>query len=177
MSPNQESLLRAKELEETTKEYLSFKRDIQTQEQRNTIHYHSQKRRLLAFFDANETDWNDWHWQMKHRITSVDILAQFIQLSTQEQEHIRQVTKTNRFAIVPYYLALISNSPNDPIKRLSVPQQYEIVDLSGLDDPMAEEFTNPAGSITRRYPDRLIINVTNICAMYCRHCQRRRLIG
>ena len=47
----------------------------------------------------------------------------------------------------------------------------------GIDDPMGEEFTNPAGSITRRYPDRLIINVTNECAMYCRHCQRRRNIG
>jgi lysine 2,3-aminomutase len=42
---------------------------------------------------------------------------------------------------------------------------------------MGEEFTNPAGSITRRYPDRLIINVTNECAMYCRHCQRRRNIS
>ena len=42
---------------------------------------------------------------------------------------------------------------------------------------MGEEYTNPAGSITRRYPDRLIINTTNVCAMYCRHCQRRRNIG
>jgi lysine 2,3-aminomutase len=78
---------------------------------------------------------------------------------------------------VPYYLALITEDENDPVKRLSVPQVNEILDTTGDDDPMAEEFTNPAGSITRRYPDRLIINVTNICAMYCRHCQRRRLIG
>src|SRR5690554_5531935 len=42
---------------------------------------------------------------------------------------------------------------------------------------MAEEFTNPAACITRRYPDRLIIYATNQCGMYCRHCQRRRNIG
>ena len=40
-----------------------------------------------------------------------------------------------------------------------------------------EEHTSPAPAVTRRYPDRLIINVTNQCAMYCRHCQRRRNIG
>ena len=53
----------------------------------------------------------------------------------------------------------------------------EISDVVGDPDPMGEEFTNPAECITRRYPDRLIINVTNQCAMYCRHCQRRRNIG
>lgn len=51
------------------------------------------------------------------------------------------------------------------------------MDEAGYDDPMAEEFTSPASCVIRRYPDRLIINVTNQCAMYCRHCQRRRKIG
>ena len=60
---------------------------------------------------------------------------------------------------------------------MSIPSHIELDDSISDLDPMGEEFTNPAGSITRRYPDRLIINVTNECAMYCRHCQRRRNIG
>jgi len=72
---------------------------------------------------------------------------------------------------------LIQPRSDDPIRKQSVPVRSELFDPTGYDDPMSEEFTNPAGSITRRYPDRLIINVTNVCAMYCRHCQRRRLIG
>ena len=51
------------------------------------------------------------------------------------------------------------------------------MDLGGEPDPMGEEHTNPAGLITRRYPDRLILNITNVCGMFCRHCQRRRRIG
>ncbi len=65
----------------------------------------------------------------------------------------------------------------DPIKLLSIPTHIELEDEQEDLDPMGEEYTNPAGCITRRYPDRLIINVTNECAMYCRHCQRRRNIG
>src|SRR5690554_77007 len=65
----------------------------------------------------------------------------------------------------------------DPIRLIGLPSIAEEVYDQGEDDPMGEEYTNPAGSITRRYPDRLIINVTNECAMYCRHCQRRRNIG
>jgi len=64
----------------------------------------------------------------------------------------------------------------DPLMLQSVPSVEEL-DEAGYEDPMAEEFTSPAPCITRRYPDRLIINVTNQCAMYCRHCQRRRNIG
>ncbi|HZJ76983.1 MAG TPA: KamA family radical SAM protein, partial [Oscillospiraceae bacterium] len=77
----------------------------------------------------------------------------------------------------PYYLSLVDDENRfGPIKLQSIPMEVELMD-EGKDDPMAEEFTNPAGAITRRYPDRLIINVTNECAMYCRHCQRRRNIG
>lgn len=58
-----------------------------------------------------------------------------------------------------------------------LPTGMELEDDKGEEDPMAEALTSPAPCITRRYPDRLIINVTNMCGMYCRHCQRRRNIG
>jgi lysine 2,3-aminomutase len=68
-------------------------------------------------------------------------------------------------------------SPGDPIGKQAIPSLEEIKDRQGVKDPMAEELTSPVLGITRRYPDRLIINVTNQCAMFCRHCQRRRNIG
>lgn len=177
MSPNQASLDRARELQEKTIDYLAFKSDIKRLERENDQHYEKQKQALLSWFKGTESDWHDWHWQMKHRVTDPDLLARFVSFDEQPLADIRQVAALNRFAIVPYYLALISSRDDDPIKMLSVPSIQEILDTSGDNDPMDEEHTNPAGSITRRYPDRLIINVTNICAMYCRHCQRRRLIG
>ncbi len=85
---------------------------------------------------------------------------------------------TYRWAISPYYASLMDeDNPRCPIRMQAVPSKYEIDDPYGVADPMAEEYTSPAPRITRRYADRLIINVTNQCAMFCRHCQRRRNIG
>jgi glutamate 2,3-aminomutase len=66
---------------------------------------------------------------------------------------------------------------NDPVKLQSIPSIKEYLDHGGYEDPMAEEYTSPTPAVTRRYADRLIVKVTNQCAMYCRHCQRRRAIG
>lgn len=174
MIPNNLSTLRAQELQDKTKEYLSFKKEQLKIMSLRLKKFDVMKTKLLDYFNASEEDWNNWHWQVSNRIKDVQTLSKFISLSQDEINEILRVSKVNRFAINPYYLALIDG--NDPIKKLSVPSIQEILDTDGELDPMDEEHTNPAGSITRRYPDRLIINVTNQCAMYCRHCQRRRLI-
>ncbi|MCF7925118.1 MAG: KamA family radical SAM protein [Candidatus Izimaplasma sp.] len=177
MNAKEISLARAKELSNSINDFMAFKEKALHKMAGNRKEYKNTKAKLLDYYNADESNWNDWHWQMKHRITDVETLVNFIHLSQNEVQNVKKLSKTNRFAIVPYYLALITTEQNDPIKMLSVPSKGEYAVDLGKDDPMAEEFTNPAGSITRRYPDRLIINVTNICAMYCRHCQRRRLIG
>jgi len=171
------SLQRAQELKKANKEFLAFKKEVKLQEEIDQKNYLKKKKLLLTYFQADEKDWQDYKWQMRNRITDVDTLKQFVQLTKQEIKNIRLINQSNRFAISPYYLALIGEKTDDPIKLQSIPSEGEFITEYGKDDPMAEEFTNPAGSITRRYPDRLIINVTNVCAMYCRHCQRRRLIG
>ncbi len=128
--------------------------------------------------DCSLEEWNDWHWQLTHRIKTSEELTKYLPLTQAEIDDINQVSKTFRWAISPYYLSLIHPGEFlDPIKLLAVPSFLELEDTIHDLDPMGEEFTNPAGYITRRYPDRLIINVTNECAMYCRHCQRRRNIG
>ena len=135
------------------------------------------KKRILSVLDASEEDWKDYRWQLTNRISDLDTLTKIVKLTDEEINSIKDVSKSYRWAISPYYLSLIDDdNPLDPIKLQSIPMGIEM-DEEGVNDPMGEEYTNPAGSITRRDPDRLIINVTNECAMYCRHCQRRRNIG
>ena len=139
---------------------------------------HKRKEIIKTILNASETDWNNWKWQLKNRVSRVEDLSKFINLTKMEIEDIKKVSSVYRWAISPYYLSLIDERNEfDPIKTLSVPTVLELLDKKTTLDPMGEEYTNPSGLITRRYPDRLIINVTNECAMYCRHCQRRRNIG
>ncbi|MGI6225727.1 MAG: glutamate 2,3-aminomutase [Peptococcales bacterium] len=135
---------------------------------------------LKQLFNATDEDWNSWHWQIRNRITDTKKLNMVLKLTDKQKQDIDNVGKKFRWAISPYYLSLIDWDGDyfkDPIFLQSVPTGLELQEGIGSADPMAEEFTNPATCITRRYPDRLIINVTNQCAMYCRHCQRRRNIG
>lgn len=171
------SLERAKQLKEYTSPFLSYKKEelkkILIREEKAK----ESKKKILQLLNATEEDWDNWHWQLKNKITDVAILQEILDLEEKEIKDIEKVGKHYRWAISPYYLSLIDkNFVGDPIKKIAIPTILEL-DENGETDPMHEEYTNPAGSITRRYPNRLIINVTNACANYCRHCQRRRRIG
>jgi glutamate 2,3-aminomutase len=134
------------------------------------------KNRILALLYATEDDWNDWKWQVRNRISSVEVLAKIIKLSQAEFKNIIKVQNKYRWGISPYYASLIDEDKLNPVRLQAVPSILELSE-GGCADPMSEEYTNPAGAVTRRYPDRLIINVTNVCPSFCRHCQRRRNIG
>lgn len=139
--------------------------------------YNNTKNKILKELDACENDWNNPKWQLKNRIRDVDEISKYANITNEEYDNIRKVGEKYRFAITPYYFSLIDfNNPTCPIRLQSIPDIKELEE-SGQFDPMNEEQSNPAGKITRRYPNKLIINVTNACPMYCRHCQRRRLIG
>ena len=171
------SIQRAVELESRIKDYLEARTKIPVgRELEDRIA--RQRAKILKLLGGTEADWQDWKWQMANRITDVELLSEVLELSEREAEEIRAVGEKFRWAISPYYLSIIDPADSaDPVRLQAIPQWPELEPGSGEDDPMGEEFTNPAPRITRRYPDRLIINVTNVCAMYCRHCQRRRNIG
>ena len=178
MNKRQTALERAAELKGRIQDYMDVKdtipRGMAEGEREKAL---EKKQRILALLEATEENWNDYKWQLKNRISDVETLTKLISLDDEEIAAVQKIGETYRWSISPYYLSLIDdNNRYDPIKLQSVPMVAEMLE-EGLADPMAEEFTNPAGSITRRYPDRVIINVTNQCAMYCRHCQRRRNIG
>ncbi len=136
------------------------------------------REKLKALLQATDKDWRNWRWHMKNRVGTSDLLKEYFPLSPPQIEEIERVGASYRWAVSPYYLSLIDpDDPRDPIRAQSIPSLKECTDSAGSSDPMDEEHTSPAPAVTRRYPDRLIINVTNQCAMYCRHCQRRRNIG
>ncbi len=171
------SLERARVLKTRIQDYLEARAYIPKGLEKTEINK-KRKEEILKIMNATEANWNDWQWQLRNRIRDVDTLRKFLNISDKETEEIKKVSEVYRWAISPYYLSLINTENRmDPIRLLAIPTVLELQDKSHGLDPMAEEFTNPAGAITRRYPDRLIINVTNECAMYCRHCQRRRNIG
>lgn len=173
------SLEKAEKLKERIKPFLEIKESIPTGLKLNEEIKKRQKF-IKTYFKATEEEWNDWHWQIRNRIDDVNVLDKIIGLTELQKKDISEVGKKFRWAISPYFASLIDfqgENLNDPVFLQSVPTSYELCDNIGDPDPMGEEFTNPAECITRRYPDRLIINVTNQCAMYCRHCQRRRNIG
>ena len=124
-------------------------------------------------------DWNDWHWQLKNRITSLEELKKYLTLTDEEEE----VLKSNKFpfrtAITPYYLSIIEpNNPKDPVRLQAVPRIMEQhINPTDMNDPLHEDTDSPTPGLTHRYPDRVLLLVTDQCAMYCRHCTRRRLAG
>ncbi len=170
------SLQRAEQLKETISDYQQIRDKIPT----GFKHWPEILKRqdkIKAYFGATDADWHDWHWHLRNRISSTRELRQFIHLTDRDIEEIDFVGSQFGWAISPYYLSLIDpEDKGDPVRKQAIPAIYEYSCPYGDEDPMDEEHTSPAPAVTRRYPDRLIINVTNECAMYCRHCQRRRNI-
>ena len=126
-----------------------------------------------------EENWNDWHWQLKNRITSMEDLQQYLPLSEDEEKVLKFQNFPFRMAITPYYLSLIDpKNMNDPVRLQAIPRIFETdVTTSDMNDPLHEDTDSPVPGLTHRYPDRCLMLITDQCSMYCRHCTRRRLAG
>jgi lysine 2,3-aminomutase len=82
-------------------------------------------------------------------------------------------------AITPALAALIDpNDPNDPIARQFVPDPRELIATPGEDaDPIGDQAHSPVEGVVHRYPDRVLLKATHACAVYCRFCFRREMVG
>lgn len=134
-------------------------------------------RRKELFGHINDEDWNDWHWQVRNRITTLEELKKYINLNKDEDD--ARILQEYRMAITPYYLSLIDpDDPYDPIRKQAIPTVHELERYCGdLEDPLHEDVDSPVPGLTHRYPDRVLFLVTENCSMYCRHCTRRRFAG
>ncbi len=131
------------------------------------------------FAEVPAEQWNDWKWQVRNRIETVEDLKKHVELTAEEEEGVRQCLGVLRMAITPYYLSLIDlNDPHDPIRRQAIPTACELHQSEAdLLDPLHEDTDSPVKGLTHRYPDRVLLLVTDQCSMYCRHCTRRRFAG
>jgi lysine 2,3-aminomutase len=139
----------------------------------------SENRRKILFPQATDEQWNDWKWQVKNRIETLDQLKKYISLTPEEEEGVKKSLATLRMAITPYYMSLIDpENPNCPVRKQAIPTGSETYQSpADLLDPLHEDEDSPVPGLTHRYPDRVLLLITDMCSMYCRHCTRRRFAG
>jgi lysine 2,3-aminomutase len=126
--------------------------------------------------------WKDWRWQVRHVVRDIRTFEQILGITfdTPERERLEETIRKFPLRITPYYLSLIdvNDYKNDPMFKQAFPSPKElIVEHYELADPLAEDTDSPCDCITHRYPDRVLFLVSNTCAMYCRHCTRKRKVG
>lgn len=123
--------------------------------------------------------WNNWHWQLKERITTLEQLEKIIKLTPEEKEGVIAAGGRLAMAITPYFASLIDPyNPDCPIRRQAVPRREEsYISSHDMVDPCGEDTHSPLPGLVHRYPDRALLIVTDQCAMYCRYCTRRRIVG
>ncbi|WP_129599219.1 lysine 2,3-aminomutase [Anaerophilus nitritogenes] len=129
--------------------------------------------------DVTDEQWNDWKWQVKNRITTLEDLKKVVNLTQEEEEGIRKSLEILRMGITPYYASLMDkDDPHCPVRMQAVPTMLETHKADAdMEDPLHEDGDSPAPGLTHRYPDRVLLLITDMCSMYCRHCTRRRFAG
>ena len=123
--------------------------------------------------------WNDWRWQLSNMITDEAGFARVVELTDDERRGLAASPGMFRVGATPYYASLMDRERADcPIRRQAIPSPAELDIAEGeMVDPLGEDTHAPAPSVFHKYPDRVLLYVVDRCAIYCRHCNRRRLVG
>lgn len=148
---------------------------------RPTFPLNSRSAAFLAghYPQATANQWNDWRWQLRHRITTLAGLEGIVDLSPREREALRPGKNMLPFAVTPYYASLLDKGDTrQPLRRCVIPTMDEHTVLACEEgDPFSEEHDSPVPGIVHRYPDRVLFLVTDYCSTYCRYCTRSRRVG
>ena len=129
--------------------------------------------------DTSQAEWNDWRWQMRSRIRSLNELERIFVLSADERAAVAAHTGSLPVGITPYYASLMGlNDASEPLRRTHIMVGDEYVRLPGEeDDPLGEDHDTVVPGLVHRYPDRVLFLTTGTCSTYCRYCTRSRLVG
>lgn len=129
--------------------------------------------------DVTQEQWDDWSWQTRNRIDNLEDLKKVITLTLEEEEGVKKSLEILRMGITPYYAMLMDKEdPKCPVRMQAVPTIHEThKSANDMDDPLHEDHDSPVPGLTHRYPDRVLLLITDMCSMYCRHCTRRRFAG
>ncbi|MCP2257409.1 lysine 2,3-aminomutase [Streptoalloteichus tenebrarius] len=126
---------------------------------------------------GNVTDeqWADWRWHMRHRITTLPKLREWIRVTPDEERAIRECAGKYRWSVTPYYASLMDpDDPTCPVRQQALPGPGELVESPDAEvDPVGDMIYRKTNRVVHKYPDRVIMLVTEACPVYCRHCTRK----
>jgi lysine 2,3-aminomutase len=129
--------------------------------------------------DVLNKDWNDWRWQSRNRIRTLDQFEKMLQLTDGERQALIQGGTMLPVGITPYYMSLLDAYDDEqPLRRTVVPTPNEFQRTAGeADDPLGEDGHSPVPGLVHRYPDRVLFLPLDFCSTYCRYCTRSRVVG
>jgi lysine 2,3-aminomutase len=135
-------------------------------------------RRAPVFASIPDEKWNNWRWQLSHRLNTPEEIGQVLSLTEGERRALG-ASHLFRVDITPYFISLIDpDDPEDPIRKQVIPTDSEMVPFTAMmRDSLAEDAHSPVPGLVHRYPDRVLMLVTTQCASYCRYCTRSRIVG
>ena len=135
-------------------------------------------KRAPYYADVPDEKWNNWRWQLSHRLNSVEDFENIFPLTESERKAL-SAPGLFRVDVTPYFVSLINpDDPNDPVQRQIIPTEQEMVPFTAMmEDSLAEDAHSPVPGLVHRYPDRVLMLVTTQCATYCRYCTRARIVG
>lgn len=114
---------------------------------------------------------------MRECIRSVDEVQELLQLDAEEAQQLKELTERYPLCITPYYLSLVDPADrNDPIRKMCFPDLVEY-SADGAEDTSGEAENTVIRGMQHKYAHVALILSTNQCAMYCRHCFRKRMVG
>lgn len=127
---------------------------------------------------VSKSDWQDWRWQLQHRVTTLEELQKFITLHPDELSGVKVSRGKFAMSVTPHWISIMDkDDPRCPIRRQVIPHinetnttKYELI------DPCGEEKDSPFPGLVHRYPDRVLLIITDKCASYCRFCTRKRIV-
>ncbi|MCD6577392.1 MAG: lysine 2,3-aminomutase [Anaerolineaceae bacterium] len=135
-------------------------------------------KRAQIYENIPDEKWNDWRWQLSHRLNSTEDFNGVINLTDSEKRAL-DTSGLFRVDITPYFASLIDpDDPQDPIRLQVIPTDAEVSAFTGMmEDSLAEDAHSPVPGLVHRYPDRVLMLITTQCASYCRYCTRGRIVG
>jgi lysine 2,3-aminomutase len=135
--------------------------------------------RKRHFAGVRAAEWNDWRWQNRNRVRSLEQVERMLEVTAEERAAIERHEGPLPVGVTPYYMSLIDpRNPAQGLRRTTIPTLAEFDRSPGEeDDPLGEDGHSPTPGLVHRYPDRVLLLVTNFCSVYCRYCTRARLVG
>ncbi len=135
--------------------------------------------RARFYPEVPDHQWDDWRWQIRHRIRTLDQFSTMLNLSAAEHNALVDGGTMLPVGVTPYYMSLLDpDDPRQPLRRTVVPTTAEFLRMPGeADDPLGEDGHSPVPGLIHRYPDRVLMLPLDFCSTYCRYCTRSRVVG